>query len=60
MDADVGRGLDVEANLIAMNAKDSDGDLVANVQCFLRMAGQDKHAARCAGRWLHGAFPGHW
>ncbi|KGX70156.1 hypothetical protein WS62_19680 [Burkholderia sp. ABCPW 14] len=32
MDADVGRGLDAEANLIAVNAKDGDGDLVANVQ----------------------------
>ncbi|VBI73313.1 Uncharacterised protein [Burkholderia pseudomallei] len=58
MDADVGRGLDAEANLIAVNAKDGDGDLVANVQRFLRMAVQDKHAAWRSGRWLHDAFPG--
>ncbi|KVT58071.1 hypothetical protein WK53_28955 [Burkholderia ubonensis] len=58
MDADMGRGLDAEANLIAVNAKDGDGDLVANVQRFSRMAIQDKHAARCSGRWLHETFPG--
>lgn len=58
MDANVGRGLDAEANLITVNAKDGDGDLVANMQRFLRMAVQDKHAAWCSGRWLHEAFPG--
>ena len=54
----MGGGLDAEADLSALDAQYGDGDLVANVQRFLRMAGQNQHPVGHSGWWLHVTFLG--